>query len=339
MKCLLHPNLPSWLEPLLPSLGYGINVYPPSILTEPINDLCQKLIYSPGPSNTKYHKSFFVPPVSDRKKQKGVSSTKPVPRPKRRKPGYLLSTLFGLSVIPIIDRVRNLEWLVGQKLIMAFFIGYFWLNLAYKVTTEGQRNHETMHVSFDDLQRWLMNKAVQKPGLQSMTSSDNSVQTRSYLCSVTKQLKNQLKDVDELETQEHVQHQTATIADNVPNAMFDANKFVNPFATLSTSDVESSNLTILGPSHMHTYYQPIPIMSIQWTKDHPIVTSDREKPSLPVLTRKQLDPMRHGALYALTVSHLWNSKNVKRCYDYRPLHDLNPCKEELLQFKRLDVWC
>ncbi|GJT01553.1 retrovirus-related pol polyprotein from transposon TNT 1-94 [Tanacetum coccineum] len=45
---------------------------------------------------------------------------------------------------------------------------------------------------------------------------------------------NTSQDVDELETQQHVQHQPATIADNVPNAMFDENTFVNPFATPST---------------------------------------------------------------------------------------------------------
>ncbi|GJV41078.1 hypothetical protein Tco_1419518 [Tanacetum coccineum] len=50
---------------------------------------------------------------------------------------------------------------------------------------------------------------------------------------------NTSQDVDELETQQHVQHQPTTIADNVPNAMFDENTFVNPFATLSTSAAES----------------------------------------------------------------------------------------------------
>ncbi|GKC01104.1 retrovirus-related pol polyprotein from transposon TNT 1-94, partial [Tanacetum coccineum] len=43
------------------------------------------------------------------------------------------------------------------------------------------------------------------------------------------------QDVDELETQQHVQHQPASIADNVLNAMFDENTFVNTFATPSTN--------------------------------------------------------------------------------------------------------
>nr|GEX95919.1 hypothetical protein [Tanacetum cinerariifolium] len=59
--------------------------------------------------------------------------------------------------------------------------------------------------------------------------------------------------------QQHVQqqenqdlNQPKTIADNVPNAMFDANTFVNPFATPSISVVESSSSQFVDPSNMHT---------------------------------------------------------------------------------------
>ncbi|GJX87515.1 retrovirus-related pol polyprotein from transposon TNT 1-94 [Tanacetum coccineum] len=59
---------------------------------------------------------------------------------------------------------------------------------------------------------------------------------------------NTSQDVDGLETQQqHVQHQPATIADDVPNAMFDGNTFVNPFATQSTSAVESSSSQYVDP--------------------------------------------------------------------------------------------
>ncbi|GJX24386.1 retrovirus-related pol polyprotein from transposon TNT 1-94 [Tanacetum coccineum] len=51
-----------------------------------------------------------------------------------------------------------------------------------------------------------------------------------------------LQNVNKLETQQqHGQPQPATIADNVPNAMFNDNAFVNHFATLSTSVAESSS--------------------------------------------------------------------------------------------------
>nr|GFD51063.1 hypothetical protein [Tanacetum cinerariifolium] len=57
-----------------------------------------------------------------------------------------------------------------------------------------------------------------------------------------------LQDVDELNSQQvqqqgnqaHLQHET--VAENVPNAMFDGNTFVNPFANPSTSPVESPSL-------------------------------------------------------------------------------------------------
>ncbi|GJR23203.1 retrovirus-related pol polyprotein from transposon TNT 1-94 [Tanacetum coccineum] len=78
------------------------------------------------------------------------------------------------------------------------------------------------------------------------------------------------QDVDELKTQQHVQHQPATIADNVPNAIFDENTFVNPFATPSTS-----------------------------ADDHPLEQVIGE-PSQPVLTRNQLRSDGDMCMYALT---------------------------------------
>ncbi|GKE38455.1 retrovirus-related pol polyprotein from transposon TNT 1-94, partial [Tanacetum coccineum] len=77
---------------------------------------------------------------------------------------------------------------------------------------------------------------------------------------------NSSQDVDELETQQqHVQQQEnqallqpEIVVDNVLNAMFDDNTFVNPFAIPSTSDVESSSSKYVDSSNMHTFYQPYP---------------------------------------------------------------------------------
>nr|GEY84972.1 retrovirus-related Pol polyprotein from transposon TNT 1-94 [Tanacetum cinerariifolium] len=88
---------------------------------------------------------------------------------------------------------------------------------------------------------------------------------------------NTSQDVDGLTSQQqHAQQQghqapiqPETVADNVLNAMFGANTFVNPFATPSTSVVESSSLQYVDPSNMHTFYQPYP-HEFQWTKDHPL---------------------------------------------------------------------
>nr|GFC76597.1 hypothetical protein [Tanacetum cinerariifolium] len=74
------------------------------------------------------------------------------------------------------------------------------------------------------------------------------------------------QDVDGLITQQqHAQQQgnqaslqPKTVADNVLNAKFDANTFVNPFSTSSTSAAESSSLQYVDPSNTHTFYQPYP---------------------------------------------------------------------------------
>nr|GFA82385.1 hypothetical protein [Tanacetum cinerariifolium] len=145
-----------------------------------------------------------------------------------------------------------------------------------------------------------------KPGLQSMTSGQiNSGLDLTYAPS-TITIINQLKDVDRLKTQQqHAQHQgnqaqlqPEIVADNVPNAMFDANTFVNPFATPSVSAAESSSSQYVDPSNMHTFYQPYPY-EFQWTKDHPLEQVIGET-SRPVLTRNQLRTDGDMCMYALT---------------------------------------
>ncbi|GKB78395.1 putative ribonuclease H-like domain-containing protein, partial [Tanacetum coccineum] len=102
---------------------------------------------------------------------------------------------------------------------------------------------------------------------------------------------NSSHNVDE-QSQQHAQQQgnhtplpTASAADNVPNAVFEGDLFVNPFATPSTESAESSTQNV-DPSNMHTFYQPYP-HDYQWTKDHPLELVIGE-PSRPVLTRNQL---------------------------------------------------
>nr|GEZ61475.1 retrovirus-related Pol polyprotein from transposon TNT 1-94 [Tanacetum cinerariifolium] len=70
---------------------------------------------------------------------------------------------------------------------------------------------------------------------------------------------NTSRDVDELNLlQQHVQQQgnqthlqSETVADNVPNALFDSNTFVNPFAIPSTSAAESSSSHNAKPTEKH----------------------------------------------------------------------------------------
>ncbi|GJT04865.1 retrovirus-related pol polyprotein from transposon TNT 1-94 [Tanacetum coccineum] len=115
--------------------------------------------------------------------------------------------------------------------------------------------------------------------------------------------------------------------------MFDENTFVNPFATPSTSAAESSTSQYVDPSNMHTFYQPYP-HEYQWTKDHPLEQVIGE-PSRPVLTRNQLQSDGGIVLYALTISTM-EPKNVKEAMTDPAW--IESMQEELLQFKRLDVW-
>nr|GEZ87955.1 integrase, catalytic region, zinc finger, CCHC-type, peptidase aspartic, catalytic [Tanacetum cinerariifolium] len=118
-----------------------------------------------------------------------------------------------------------------------------------------------------------------------------------------------------------------------PNVMVDGNTFVNPFANSSTSATASSSHKNVDPSNMHTFYQPYP-HEFQWTKDHPLKQVIGE-PSRPILTRNQLRSDGDMCMYALTVSTM-EPKNVKEAMT-DPVW-IDSMQEELLQFKRLDVW-
>nr|GEY03564.1 hypothetical protein [Tanacetum cinerariifolium] len=118
-----------------------------------------------------------------------------------------------------------------------------------------------------------------------------------------------------------------------PTAMVDVNTFVNPFANSSASAAASSSLQNVDPSNMHTFYQPYP-HEFQWTKDYPLKEVIGE-PSRPVLIRNQLRSDGDLCMYALSVSSI-KPKNVKEAMTDPAWID--SMQEELLQFKRLNVW-
>nr|GEY63147.1 putative ribonuclease H-like domain-containing protein [Tanacetum cinerariifolium] len=140
-------------------------------------------------------------------------------------------------------------------------------------------------------------------------------------------------------SQQHAQQQrnltpspTASAADNVLNAGFEGELFVNPFGTPSTESIVSSTQYV-DPSNMYTFYQPYP-HDYQWTRDHPLEQVIGE-PSRPVLTRNQLNTDGDMCIYALTVNII-EPKTVKEA-----LTDpawIESIQEELHQFIRLDVW-
>ncbi|GJY07887.1 putative ribonuclease H-like domain-containing protein [Tanacetum coccineum] len=288
-----------------------------------------------------------------------------------RKPDISFLHVFGALCYPKNDREDIGK--LGAKGDIGFFIGYSANSCAYKVYNRRTKKiMETMNVTFDELPAMAFEQSSLRPGLQSMTSGQissrldltyaptiittlqptegeldllfeamyddyiggqPSAAPRTILAAHAPQVlqspmattttvdtaptpTNSLspitsipstsQNVDELKTQPHGQPQPALIADNVSNAMFDDNTFVNPFATPSTSA----------------------------TKDHPLEQVIGE-PSRPVLTRNQLRSDGDMCMYALTVSTM-EPKNVNEAMTDPAW--IESMQEELLQFKRLDVW-
>nr|GEV74968.1 hypothetical protein [Tanacetum cinerariifolium] len=138
------------------------------------------------------------------------------------------------------------------------------------------------------------------------TSIVETAPTPTNSASLATNFPNTSHDVDELNSeQQHAQQQvnqahlqSKATADNVPNAMFNGNTFVNLFANPYTKQV-------IG------------------------------EPSRPVLTRNQLRSDGDMCMYALTVSIMQPKNVIEAMTD---LSWIESTQEELLQFKRLDVW-
>ncbi|GJZ66179.1 retrovirus-related pol polyprotein from transposon TNT 1-94 [Tanacetum coccineum] len=244
-----------------------------------------------------------------------------------KKPDISFLYVFGALCYPKNDR----EYIgkLGAKGDIGFFISYSANSCAYRVHNRMTKKiMETINVSFDELSSMAFEQSSLKPGLQSMTSRQISLGLDLPYAPLTittqrptegeldllfeamyddhiggqpsaaprNVLVAQAPQFNELETQQqHVQHEPATIADNVPNAMFDDNTFVNPFATPSTSVAESSSSQYVDPSNMHIFYQLYP-HDHQWTKDHPREQVIGE-PSRPILTRNQLRTLKTALLH------------------------------------------
>nr|GFA95028.1 retrovirus-related Pol polyprotein from transposon TNT 1-94 [Tanacetum cinerariifolium] len=147
--------------------------------------------------------------------------------------------------------------------------------------------------------------------LTTSTSIADIAPTPTNSSSQTTNFPNTSQDAYELNSQQqqHAQQQgnqaqlqPETGAANVPNAMFDANTFVNPFATSSPSAAESSSSQYVDPSNMR-------------------------EPSRPVLIRNQLRSDGDMCMELTDVKEAMTDPAW-----------IESMQEELLQFKRLDVW-
>nr|GFB64925.1 retrovirus-related Pol polyprotein from transposon TNT 1-94 [Tanacetum cinerariifolium] len=107
-------------------------------------------------------------------------------------------------------------------------------------------------------------RAIPAPVLQNLQAPTASMSFQ-YSASVPTNSLNTLVSSNNVDatSQQHDQQQrnctpppTTSAADNVPNAVFEGDLFVNPFGTPSTEFVVSSTQYV-DPLNMHTFYQPI----------------------------------------------------------------------------------
>nr|GFB38389.1 retrovirus-related Pol polyprotein from transposon TNT 1-94 [Tanacetum cinerariifolium] len=192
---------------------------------------------------------------------------------------------------------------LGAKGDIGFFIGYSADSCAYRIYNRRTKKIiKTMNVSFDELSAMAFEQRSSKHRLQSMTSGQ--ISSRLDLTYAPSTITTQQPSEGEL--------------DLLFEAMYDDYICGQPSATART----------VPPAQ-----EPQP-HEFQWTKDHPLEQVIGE-PSRPVLTRNQLRSDGDMCMYALTVSTMV-SKNVKEAMTDPAWID--SMQEELLQFKRLDIW-
>nr|GEV09420.1 retrovirus-related Pol polyprotein from transposon TNT 1-94 [Tanacetum cinerariifolium] len=297
-----------------------------------INDLTKNDLVS-GLLKFKYHKEHLCPSCEQGKSKRASHPPKPVPNSRQRLhllymdlcgPIRIASINGKRYILVIVDDYSCYTWVhfltskdEAPEVIKTFLKRITVLLQVYNRRTK--KIMETMNVLFDELSMMAFKQRSSKPGLQSMTSgqiktaltpSNSSSQATNFPISSqdVDELNLQQQHVQQLGNQAHLQPKIAT--ENVPNAMFNGNTFVNPFVTPSASAVESSSSK----------------------NDHPLEQVIGE-PSRPILTRNQLRSDGDMCMYALTVSSM-EPKNVKKAMTDPAW--IESMQEELLQFKRLD---
>ncbi|GKD22767.1 retrovirus-related pol polyprotein from transposon TNT 1-94 [Tanacetum coccineum] len=234
-----------------------------------INDLARNDLVI-GLPKFKYHKEHLCPSCEQGKSKRASHSPKPVPNSKQRL-HLLHMDLCGPMRIASINGKRYVLVIVDD------YSCYTWV-VFLRSKDEAPDEIKTFLKKVTVLLQALVIISL-KPELQSMTSGQissgldlpyasstittqkptegeldllfeamyddhigaDTAPTPTTSSSQATNFPSTSQNVDELETQQHVQHQPATIADNVPNAMLDVNSFVNPFANSSTSAAESSS--------------------------------------------------------------------------------------------------
>nr|GFA59472.1 Gag-Pol polyprotein [Tanacetum cinerariifolium] len=175
-----------------------------------------------------------------------------------RKPDISYLHVFGALCYPKND-CEDIGKL-GAKGDIGFFIGYSANYVAYRVYNQRKKKiMETMNVTFDELSAMAFEQNSSRPGLQNMTSGQISSELElTYAPSTITPQRPSERDPDILFEPLHNEYlggrpseaprtipaalqqrnptpsPTASAADNVSNAVFEGDLFVNPFATPST---------------------------------------------------------------------------------------------------------
>nr|GEY59025.1 retrovirus-related Pol polyprotein from transposon TNT 1-94 [Tanacetum cinerariifolium] len=224
--------------------------------------------------------------------------------------------VFGALCYPKNDRedIRKL----GAKGDIGFFIGCSADSCSYKINNRRTKKiMETMNVSFDELSAMAFEQRSSKPRLQTMYDDYIGGQPSATARTIPPAQEPQVRQTSTASTTTvdiaPTPTNSSSLVTNIlissqdvdelnPNAMVDGNTFVNPFANSSTSATASSSSQNVDTSNMHT---------------------------------NQLRSDGDMCMYALSVSTM-EPKNVKEAMTDPAWID--SMQEELLLFKRLDVW-
>ncbi|GKB06816.1 retrovirus-related pol polyprotein from transposon TNT 1-94, partial [Tanacetum coccineum] len=248
-----------------------------------------------------------------------------------RKPDISFLNVFGALFYPKNDHEDIGK--LGAKGDTGFFIGYSANSCAYRVYNQRTKKiMETMNVTFDELSAMAFEQSSLKPGLQSMTSGQiSSGLDLTYAPSTitTQQLtERELDLLFEAMYDDYIGGQQSATPRTVPAAQA-PQVLQTPTASTTIAD------TVPIPTNSSYQATNIPntsqdVNELQTQQQH-VQQQDNQAPLHP-------DWMEiHGdmCMYALTVSTI-EPKNVKEAMT--DLAWIESMQEELLQFKRLDVW-
>nr|GEX56795.1 hypothetical protein [Tanacetum cinerariifolium] len=208
---------------------------------------------------------------------------------------------------------------LGAKGDIGFFIGYSADSCAYKIYNRRTKKiMVTMNVSFNELLAMDFEQRSSKPGLQSELDLLFEAMYDDYIGGQPSATARTISPAQEPQVRQTSTAST-TIADTAPTPTNSSSHATNIPISLQDDNELNPNALFDGNT---------------FTKDHPLEQVIRE-PSRPVLIRNQLRSDGDMCMYALTVSTI-EPKNVKEAMTDPAWID--SIQEELLQFKRLDVW-